>query len=523
MTMTKVKSKAVIQLNQWVATDRFPAYVAIYSPLVAHSPFVLSPNVMLWCDDILLCKVDDCEQFWLAQQQKCQCDLNELFDQLLNYHFGSDYLAVFGNHPWQCLVYLDYQINQQTSAREVQRCSFLQSLLNRNIYKLLDWKFWFAPQKTLAHHLEQSKAKQFNAVSFRSKQAQLKRFINRLGLTSPYDLQQADVHAITRRFDVWAGKIWQWTFPKSTSVQSPNVPASRSHSARPDSANAPDLQGFPWIPFAEPLRPTVSRELEYPLNQWTHIKPLLCEDFKKLCLQFEGNANEHINRMLWKITLFNDEVIEVELSFRHPYSLHRELPEFETAMYQAWYVYDDLMRKLQSRDKDLDLPESMPLVDWSIEVCERIQLPPVLWDLFGHESFDHTEKKISNIKLQDIRELQNKLPTMIESYHCEANFCPEQSFEIAPIGSAPDTDFDHFQWSSSSNQRPLFYHPESQQIDTPSIQPHQFLERCASRWWLVGDPINQNKDYYVLKDSEGHASWVYRDGDGGWYKQGEYC
>jgi hypothetical protein len=523
MTMTKVKSKAVIQLNQWVATDSFPAYVAIYSPLVAHSPFVLSPNVMLWCDDILLCKVDDCEQFWLAQQQKCQRDLNELFDQLLNYHFGADYLAVFGNHPWQCLVYLDYQINQQTSAREVQRCSFLQSLLNRNIYKLLDWKFWFAPQKTLAHHLEQSKAKQFNAVSFRSKQAQLKRFINRLGLTSPYDLQQADVHAITRRFDVWAGKIWQWTFPKSTSVQSPNVPASRSHSARPDSANAPDLQGFPWIPFAEPLRPTVSRELEYPLNQWTHIKPLLCEDFEKLCLQFEGNANEHINRMLWKITLFNDEVIEVELSFRHPYSLHRELPEFETAMYQAWYVYDDLMRKLQSRDKDLDLPESMPLVDWSIEVCERIQLPPVLWDLFGHESFDHTEKQISNIKLQDIRELQNKLPTMIEAYHCEANFCPEQSFEIAPIGSAPDTDFDHFQWSSSSNQRPLFYHPESQQIDTPSIQPHQFLERCASRWWLVGDPINQNKDYYVLKDSEGHASWVYRDGDGGWYKQGEYC
>ncbi|MFT5226251.1 MAG: hypothetical protein ACI8XX_002005 [Polaribacter sp.] len=508
MTMARVKSRAVIQLNQWVATDSFPAYVAIYSPLVVDSPFALSPNVMLWRDDILLCKVDDCEQFWLAQRQKIQLDLNQLFDQVLSYHFGDEYLAVFANHPWQCLVYLDYQINQQASDREVQRCTFLQSLLNRNIYKLLGWQFWFSPQQTLTHHLEHSNAKQFNAASFRSKQAQLKRFINRLGLTGPFDLQQADAHAITRRFDVWAGKIWRWTFLQSESS---------------DSTNVPDLLGFPWIPFAEPLRPTVSRDLEYPLNQWSHINVLLCEDFEKLCLQFDSTENEHINRMLWKITLFNDQAIEVELSFRHPYSLHRESPEFKTAMYQAWYVYDDLMRKLQRRDKDLDLPESMPLVGWSVEVCERIQLPPVLWDLFGHESFDYAENEISNIKLQDIRELQNKLPSLIEAYHCEANFCPEQSFEIAPIGSTPDTDFDHLQWSTSSNQRPLFYHLESQQIDTPSIQPHQFLERCASRWWLVGDSINQNKDYYVLKDNEGHASWVYRDGEGYWYKQGEYC
>jgi hypothetical protein len=509
ITMNKAKSKAVIQLNQLIATDRFPAYVAIYSPLVVDSPFALSPNVMLWRDDILLCKVDDCEQFWLAQQQKCQRDLNQLFDRVLSYHFGAEYIAVFANHPWQCLVYLDYQMNQQTSAREIQRCTFLQSLLNHNIYKLLGWKFWFAPQQTLALHLEQINAKQFNAASFRSKQAQLKRFINRIGLIGPFDLKQADAHAITRRFDVWAGKIWQWTFPESTNVQSTN-------------AQSPDLQGFPWIPFAEPLRPTVSRDLEYPLNQWSHIKILLCEDFEKLCLQFEGNENEHINRMLWKITLFNDQVIEVELSFRHPYSLHRESPEFKTAMYQAWYVYDDLMRKLQRRDNDLDLPESMPLISWSVEVCERIQLPPVLWDLFGPESFDHAEKQISNIKLQDIRELQNKLPSLIEAYHCEANFCPEQSFEKSPIGSPPDADFDHLQWSSSSNQRPLFYHLESQQIEAPSIKPHQFLERCASRWWLIGDPINQNKDYYVLKDNQGHASWVYRDGEGHWFKQGEY-
>lgn len=502
----KGASKSVIRLNQLTAADSFPAYVAIHSPQVAENPFALSPNVMLWSDDILLCKVDDCEQFWLAQQQKYQCDLNQLFDQILNHHFGAEYIAVFANHPWQCLVYLDYQMNQKS-----QGVYFLQSLLNRNIYKSLSWQFWFAPQQTLIHHLEQIKAKQFNPASFRSKQAQLKRFINRIGLTGPFDLQQADDHAITRRFDVWAGKIWRWTFVRSSCSQSSDAQTSNTQTS--------DLQCFPWIPFAEPLRPTVSRDLEYPLNQWSHIQVLLCEDFEKLCMQFEGNENEHINRMLWKITLFNEQVIDVELSFRHPYSLHRELPEFKTAMYQAWYVYDDLMRQLRRRDKDLDLPETMPLASWSVEVCERIQLPPVLWDLFAH---DNLEDDSSDAKFQNIRELQNKLPTLIEAYHCEANFCPECSFETSPIGNTPDTAFDHLQWSASSNQRPLFYHPESQQIDIPSIKPHQFLERCASRWWLLDDSINQSKDYYVLKDNKGHASWVYRDGKGQWFKQGEY-
>jgi len=492
----KGATKAVIRLNQLTAADSFPAYVAIHSPQVTANPFALSPNVMLWSDDILLCKVDDCEQFWLAQQQKYQCDLNQFFDRILNYSFGAKYIAVFANHPWQCLVYLSYQVNQQA-----QGVYFLQSLLNRNIYIKLGWRFWFAPQQTLTHHLEQINAKQFNMASFRSKQAQLKRFINRIGLTGPFALQQADAHAISRRFDVWAGKIWRWTFAQSSNTRSS------------------DLQGFPWIPFAEPLRPSVSRDLEYPLNQWSHIKALLCEDFKKLCLQFKGNENEHINRMLWKITLFNDQVIDVELSFRHPYSLHRESPEFKTAMYQAWYVYDDLMRQLKNRDEDLDLPETMPLLSWSVEVCERIQLPPVLWDLFRHEGL---ENESSDIKLEDIRELQNKLPTLIEAYHCEANFCPEQSFETSPIGSTPEISFDHLQWSISSNQRPLFYHSESQPIDTPSTKPHQFLERCGSRWWLRDESINQNKDYYVLKNNQGHASWVYRDGEGRWFKQGEY-
>ena len=484
------QSESLVRLNQLDEADGFPAYVAIYSERAALSPFLLSPNVMQWSDEILLCKVDDCEKFWLAQKQKLGGSLNELFEQVLANHFGSDYVAVFANHPWQCLVYLNYQVNHRGEDRNVQRSYFLQSLLNRNIYKSLDWQFWFAPQQKLAEHLDTIKARRFNAATFRAKQSQLKRFINRIGVSGPFDLKQLDYHAITRRFGVWTGNIWSWTFH-----------------------DCPELDHFPWLALAEPPRPTVQRELEYPLNQWSYIEVLLREDFERLCTQFDNNESEHINLMNWQITLFNYQVIDVELSFRHPYSLHRELPEFKTALYQAWYVYENLMRELQRRDKDLDLPESMPFIAWQVEVCERIYLAPVIWDLFENDN---------DLKLPELYDLQNKLPVSIEAYSCEANFYPEQSFEAISPGAINEPGFDDYQWSSSSIDRPLFYYSSAREIETPVIKPRQFLERCASRWWLVEDIENQIKDYYVIKDGRGRASWVYRDYRGRWFKQGEY-
>ena len=479
-------SGQVIQLDQLAAQDEFPAYVAIHSDRLSANPFVLSPTVMQWSEQVLICRVNHCEQFWLAQQQKSACDLEQLFARVLEHHFDNTYIAVFANHPWQCLVYLAYQTHQQSRG-----IYFLQSRLNRNIFKSLDWKFWFAPQGDLITHFEAAGVKRFKADTFRARQAQLKRFIGRIGLTGPFALEQADHHAITRRFEGWLGKVWHWSFD-----------------------NTSDLFGFPWIALDQPVRPTVKRDMEYPLNQWSTIEVLLCEDFERLCQQFDRDDSEHINRMLWQITLFNYQVIDVELSFRHPYSLHREAPDFKTALYQARYVYDDLMRKLQARDKDLDLPESMPFVRWKIEVCERIYLPPILWDLFGNDE--------AEVNTQNLRDLQNKLSIPIESYCIQASFYPEQSFSAIPIGGVAESKFDEYQWSASSTYRPLFYYRQQPEIETPTCRQRLFLERCASQWWLHGEPEQTIKDYFLLKDRQGRASWVYRDYDGRWYRHGEY-
>ena len=320
----------------------------------------------------------------------------------------------------------------------------------------------------------------------------MRRFVQRIGVATPHEMSVADGNSITRRFGKWLGLIWNWSFKDSS-----------------------ELQSFPWIKLEQQQLPRVKRDLEYPINQWSYIEVLLREDFAHLCDQFHQDDCEHINRMQWEITLFNYQKVSVELSFRHPYSLHRDMPDFDTALYQARYVYDDLMRKLQARDRDLDLPETMPFICWTVEVCERVMLAPLLWDLFAGDS--------NQVDYQQIMTLQNKLPLAFECYQSEASFFPEQSFATTPIGVSRLNEFDHFPWSCSATNKPLFFYQPAQPIEPPGPVAKIFLERNSNQWWLSEDALQSIRDYFILKDHNGRASWAYRTQSGEWFKQGEFC
>lgn len=476
----------VIDLAELRAGDEFPVYAAIYNPESA-SPFVLSPTAMRWGDNLYLSRLDDCKFFWLDQKKKLRCKLADLFEPLLQHHYGENFVAVFGNHPWQCLLYLQYQLRHQGRGLYL-----LESRLNRNIYKTLDWECWFAAQQELAEHLIAANARGFRADSLQSQQARMRRFIQRIGVATPHELIAADANSITRRFGKWLGLIWQWSFTDSNG-----------------------LQGFPWIKLEQEQLPGVKRDLEYPVNQWDYIEVLLREDFSRLCDQFYRHDCEHVNRMLWEITLFNYEKVSVELSFRHPYSLHRDMPGFDTALYQARYIYDDLVRNLRARDGDLDLPESMPFICWQVQVCERVMLAPALWELFARE-FDQ-------IDYQQIMALQNKLPLAFECYQTDASFFPEKSFTRIPVGTARTNPFDHYPWSSSAANKPLFYYQQAEPIENPTAVQKVFLERNSNQWWLSEDALQSIRDYFILKDHNGRSSWAYRTQGGEWFKQGEFC
>ncbi len=476
----------IIDLAELRAGDDFPAYAAIFSTTPGN-PFVLSPTAMRWSEQISLSRLSDCKSFWLNQKKKLRCKLIDLFMPLLQYHYGEDYIAVFGEHPWQCLLYLEYQIQHQARGLYL-----LQSRLDRNIYKTLGWECWFSAQSLLAEHLDTINARGFRHQIFAARQAQMRRFVQRIGVATPFEMNAAEANAIQRRFGKWLGLIWQWSFTESS-----------------------ELQFFPWITLRQEKLPEVGRDLEYPVNQWTYIEVLLREDLLQLCDQFKRDDCQHINRMRWEIILFNHQKITVELSFRHPYSLHRDQPGFDTALYQARYLYEDLISGLQARDTDLDLPESMPFISWRIEVCERLMLAPSLLELFARES--------AQIDYQRVMALQNKLPLAFECYQPDASFFPEQSFSAVAIGESRLTDIDHYAWSCGSSNKPLFYYQSAQPIENPSQMQKIFLERSSNQWWLNEDALQSVRDYFILKDRKGRSSWAFRTRDGAWFKQGEFC
>ena len=480
----------IIDLSELRERDDFPAYAAVYCSQPGN-PMALSPTAMRWSEGIFLSRLDDCKGFWIEQKKKRCCKLLDLFDPLLRHHCGEDYVAVFGNHPWQCLLYLHYQLCHQGRGLYL-----LHSRLDQNIYRSLDWGCWFDAQESLATHLQAINASGFRLDAFHSRQARMQRFIERIGVSTPHEMSKADANSIMRRFGKWLALIWQWTFSESS-----------------------ELQFFPWIKLSPQHLPTVKRDLDYPLIQWSYIEVLLREDFARLCDQFQHNDCVHINRMLWQITLYNDQQISVELSFRHPYSLHRDQPGFDTALYQARYVYEDLLRDLQAREHDLDLPENMPFLRWRVQVCERIYLAPALWDLFASEC--------ENIDYQQIMSLQNKLPISFECFHLNASFYPEHSFQQVSIGAAIDEDFDHYPWACASSSKPLFYFEDPRPMDSPPGRSGEvekiFLERNSSQWWLSQSALQSIRDYFILKDARGRRSWAYRNHNGEWFKQGEYC
>ena len=475
----------VIDLAELRSDDEFPAYAAIYSPGLKN-PQVLSPDAMRWSDDILLLRLDSCRRFWLEQKNKLRCRLSELFDPLLKHHYGNDYLAVFAEHPWQCLLYLQYRIRQQG-----QGLYLLQSRLDQNIFRKLDWDSWFSTLNALPQHWLAINAKGFNADAFNARKAQLRRFIERIGVSYPMDMRAADQNSMMRRFGKWLALAWQWSFTRDSSQEN-----------------------FPWFPLDIAPTPVVKRDLEYPVNQWAYVEVLLREDLAALCRINRADEHQHVNRLSWKITLFNYQSLKVEMSFRHPYSLHRDMPDFETALYQARYVYEDVMRKFATREHDLDLPESIPFIGWTLELSETIQLAPQLWDLFARE--------FGEIDYRRVLSLQNKLPLAFESYTIDTAFCPENSYRSVRPGFNPEHEFDTLQWSTSAINKPLFYYPQACPIEAPGRMQKIFLERSSEPWWLGQDLLQTIRDYFQLQDHDGRRSWVYRTQNGAWYKQGEF-
>ncbi len=193
----------------------------------------------------------------------------------------------------------------------------------------------------------------------------MRRFVERMNLAGPYALKQAEDTAIMRRFSGWLGHVWAWTFNGILTTQ------AAVHQSLSSIDQQISLDHFPWIAFTARRYPNVQRLLEYPVNQWDVIEPLLVDDFTKLCGLSEWSNREYVCVIQWNVALYNLRTLAIDIAFRNPYSLHRDAPEFKTVLYQAYYAYMDFMDSLKARDDDLDLPEDIPLVAWNIVIKDQ--------------------------------------------------------------------------------------------------------------------------------------------------------
>ena len=172
------------------------------------------------------------------------------------------------------------------------------------------------------------------------------------------------------------------------------------------------------------------------------------------------------------------------------------------------------MAALKIRETDLDLPEEIPFVAWTIEVQEWLVLSPQILALIpmggcGDRNF------------LEILDLQNKLPLQVEHYAIAPDFYPGASFSFEEIGQARGYDFSLTQWRDASVKRPFFFYKKPIPFNDTGYRK-VFMERTGANWWESEDISNLNRDYFILEDRKGQSIWAFKDYRGRWYKHGLY-
>ncbi len=502
------KPGRLIDLQTFATQDVFPDFCVLEydGPPSEAQLFSLSPKVMQWSDHSWIIDLQPCRSFWQVQQRQEGLELYDLFEKVISSVFGGlNYRCIFAHHPWPALIFL--QVLKEKNAQGVYS---LDSLFNQKRYKQVDWGKWFAPLHQLSEHLTQLKIKGFRPTDFRSRQNQMKRFVERMGFVGPFDLSQAEASAIARRFSGWIGQVWQWTFQKPEKKEQEQLGLFSAFE------NAETLQSFPWRPFELTQAPAVVRHLEYPIDDWSAIEALLQEDLHRLCLDTAWSTPPaQVTEMTWVLTLYNLKTLNIPLLFRHPYDLHAdEKTGFKTALSQAYFAYLDVLEDLKHRDVDLDLPEQIPLVSWKMLVSGQIFVEPQAISLIPNLN--------ENPEMTRILDLQNKLSRPIIAYDLSPDFDPARAFQKKDIGAGLQHSHALDPWIAASQKRPFFYYPQAKVLSAPPLSLPVFLERTAISWWEGEDAQSATRDYFLLENEQGQFIWAYKDSTGAWYQHGIY-
>lgn len=477
-------------------------YLALSSLKQDFNPESLTPRFMLW-QSATLAEGESQPATWLLDlrpvwpywcHQAGAQDVQAFLRQVLASVCGEDAMAVMDVNPWRALLGLAVM-----RERGLNGVVCADNPIGRNLVSEASWDIWFRTADEVATHWFGCGRERFNLQVFRRQARQMAQAMLRLGIQKPAGLVVMPALAIRRRYGAALHDLWIWTIESNH-------------------------EGFPWILWRNEEGIQVARHLDMPLLEWEHIEPVLRDDVDRLCALLCKQGAGRVLSLEWRVVFLDFSSLSIPIRFRHPHDLPAEIPHHRTALLQACYAFQDAVPAAREGAVDLGVYEKA-VASWELRVAEKINVPPVMRDLFG-TVLDAGEDRL--------QQLENQLPVPLSTYEVTSNWIPEEAYRTCE--GEETTSVLRESLHAVGKKRPLFVYPRPRACAQPANQSRAwtFCERIMDRWWrssrvgrgdegsLPGGMSCVQRDYYMMQDQNQRSVWVFKDGTGRWYVHGMY-
>ena len=481
----------------------------------------LTTQVMRWSEEIWILDISPFFRYWQIRSQAADSAVIPLWRTALNRIFeipdvpdpekiiplASAYRATCAVNPWLSVLML-YEMQE----RNIRGLVPQQSRVGQTLLKNVGWKCWWQGASAISDHFLAAKTKGFKPAHFRKQCHRLKLGMSRLNIRRPGEMSILNESGVKKRFGAELGRLWRWTFAER-SGRSPSTLSENSVGP------APFLQrsGFPWQDYRFRDSPLVRRCLDYPLERWEQLAPLLVEDLDKLCGRLE-NSGEQVSRIDWQVTLDDLKQLRVPIGFRNPHNLLREKGKHRTALSLAERAFEGAVREQFPPTSAAEEAEAAPLIhNWELVLSETLIVPDIFFDIFGEIAGKEGDLDI-------LLRLENELPVPLNRFASCRDWLPEDSYTCTELDwKEAESSPSEMQRSldAVAEERPLYIRSEPTLL--PGIEPKRqgrFLESTLSKWWQAGGPAAIERNYFKHIDPDGNATWIFQDSAGNWYQHG---
>lgn len=452
----------------------------------------LTPHIMQWNERTWIMDLTNCLFYWQKQARNKNGEWQDLMRQIIERCFSKDeYTAVLGSHPWPCLL-----MAEDMRSKNLKGFVDLSHRFTQNLYQQVSWDTWLLLAAQIGEHFSAHKVARFREQSLRVNLAYLQKTVARLGFENVSELKGTDAYAIKRRFGPIVKNLWQWSEGDFSNRM-------RDH-----------LYDFPWRAYRVRVCPQVNRHLDHAMSDWEQLSSYLREDLNRLCALPQWSAQDKVLCLEWKVVLHDLKALRIPIHFRHPHSLHQDSPVQKTALLQAYYRFQEVLKDFAEQQEDNDELNRPLIISWGLSVTETLRMPTQIMDIFGERSADE----------QTLAGLENRVSVPLISYEVTSDHQPEDSYCESGSRRQEGGPYENDHFLYLARLRPLFIYKNPKVLTRHKSSLWCFMERTMNKWWR--DKVNESclfRDYYQMTDDKNRLLWVFKDSVGRWFIHGIFA